>query len=524
MDLKPNAASYSRAAHLRWVRGDVAGAERIMREAIDSTAPGRQSEPRAWVLERRGDDLLASRRLRRRRRGVRPRARVHGRLPAGARGQGARSSRQRATAAGAASLLERAYAKSPLVETAWLLGDARALARRRRAGARRPMTSSSATGAASTRARSRSSSRPRGATPPKRSTSPSESERPATTRTPKTRTPGPSTGAVASPSARRASDAATRWGTPDARLIYHAGAIRVAQGDVAGRSPARRASARAQPEDSTSRRSRRLERLLGRHRWLALSRAARGSRSPPVSRDRRGACTSRRRASASAHAVGLSRGTYVVHGRDVSVTRDPRARRRRVVRFAERPRRRRSCLERRRAVRRDGGRASSTRHRTGPRCSRSTRAPAGRHARRDRRGVRGRPAVRPPPRRARRVRCRGRRRRRRRLDRASTISIEVRAGGLLQRTTAATSPEGAPSDRPPSGGALARAASFVRMGVEHILTGYDHLLFLLGLVLASRGVRPLLAVVTAFTVGHSISLACVGARASGPARPPSSSR
>lgn len=58
-----------------------------------------------------------------------------------------------------------------------------------------------------------------------------------------------------------------------------------------------------------------------------------------------------------------------------------------------------------------------------------------------------------------------------------------------------------------SGGTLARAASFVRMGLEHILTGYDHLLFLLGLVLASRGARSLLAVVTAFTAGHSIPLA-----------------
>ena len=61
--------------------------------------------------------------------------------------------------------------------------------------------------------------------------------------------------------------------------------------------------------------------------------------------------------------------------------------------------------------------------------------------------------------------------------------------------------------RTSSAEALAHAASFVRMGVEHILTGYDHLLFLLGLVLASRGVRALLAVVTAFTAGHSISLA-----------------
>ena len=66
---------------------------------------------------------------------------------------------------------------------------------------------------------------------------------------------------------------------------------------------------------------------------------------------------------------------------------------------------------------------------------------------------------------------------------------------------------GASAREASSGAAFERAAWFVRMGLEHILTGYDHLLFLLGLVLASRGVRALLAVVTAFTVGHSISLA-----------------
>jgi hydrogenase/urease accessory protein HupE len=56
---------------------------------------------------------------------------------------------------------------------------------------------------------------------------------------------------------------------------------------------------------------------------------------------------------------------------------------------------------------------------------------------------------------------------------------------------------------------------FVRAGVLHILTGPDHLLFLLGLVLLPREVeasrreriKALVFVLTAFTVGHSISLA-----------------
>ena len=58
-------------------------------------------------------------------------------------------------------------------------------------------------------------------------------------------------------------------------------------------------------------------------------------------------------------------------------------------------------------------------------------------------------------------------------------------------------------DHETSGGAW----SFFKMGIEHILTGYDHLVFLLGLVLARGRVRQLVGVVTAFTVAHSITLA-----------------
>lgn len=49
--------------------------------------------------------------------------------------------------------------------------------------------------------------------------------------------------------------------------------------------------------------------------------------------------------------------------------------------------------------------------------------------------------------------------------------------------------------------------SMVWMGVEHILTGPDHLLFLFGLILVRGRLKSILAVVTAFTVGHSITLA-----------------
>jgi hydrogenase/urease accessory protein HupE len=55
--------------------------------------------------------------------------------------------------------------------------------------------------------------------------------------------------------------------------------------------------------------------------------------------------------------------------------------------------------------------------------------------------------------------------------------------------------------------AWATAASFVRLGVEHIFTGYDHILFLFGLLLIGRGLRNLVAIVTSFTVAHSATLA-----------------
>jgi hydrogenase/urease accessory protein HupE len=48
---------------------------------------------------------------------------------------------------------------------------------------------------------------------------------------------------------------------------------------------------------------------------------------------------------------------------------------------------------------------------------------------------------------------------------------------------------------------------YARLGVEHILTGVDHLLFLLGLLVACRRFRTVAAIVTCFTVAHSVTLA-----------------
>jgi hydrogenase/urease accessory protein HupE len=51
------------------------------------------------------------------------------------------------------------------------------------------------------------------------------------------------------------------------------------------------------------------------------------------------------------------------------------------------------------------------------------------------------------------------------------------------------------------------AAAYLKLGIEHILTGVDHLLFVFGLLLLVRKPKPLLGTITAFTAAHSTTLA-----------------
>jgi hypothetical protein len=53
------------------------------------------------------------------------------------------------------------------------------------------------------------------------------------------------------------------------------------------------------------------------------------------------------------------------------------------------------------------------------------------------------------------------------------------------------------------------AATYTRLGIEHILLGIDHLLFVASLMMIVRGWRMLVQTVTAFTLAHSITLALV---------------
>ena len=62
-------------------------------------------------------------------------------------------------------------------------------------------------------------------------------------------------------------------------------------------------------------------------------------------------------------------------------------------------------------------------------------------------------------------------------------------------------------DRPAS--AARTAWNFLELGIRHILSGFDHLVFVAGLLLAARTPRGLAAALTAFTAAHSVSLALV---------------
>jgi hypothetical protein len=63
---------------------------------------------------------------------------------------------------------------------------------------------------------------------------------------------------------------------------------------------------------------------------------------------------------------------------------------------------------------------------------------------------------------------------------------------------------------PPSAEAASPAVSgalgFFRLGIEHILTGFDHILFLFALMLRGGPIGSLIAIVTAFTFAHSLTL------------------
>jgi hypothetical protein len=58
----------------------------------------------------------------------------------------------------------------------------------------------------------------------------------------------------------------------------------------------------------------------------------------------------------------------------------------------------------------------------------------------------------------------------------------------------------------PQAGIVARSAQFLKLGVLHIFTGYDHIAFLIGLLITGGRLFGLVQIVTAFTLAHSLTL------------------
>lgn len=241
MALKPSLPAYARASYLLWLQGRTEPALEAARRAIDA-AGGADPEPRAWMIVQaamifwhRGDAEGATAGF------DRALAALPG-YPQALVGK-ARVALARGDAPGAVALLDEAWRTSPHAETAWLLGDARSAAgdlagaraayseveRLGRAGDGRVLAAFLATRGERVWEALRLAEEQRRVRPDIYS---DDAYAWALYRA----------GRLAE--ARAASDRALRLGTPDARLLYHAGAIRIAGGDRAGgRALVRRALA-----------------------------------------------------------------------------------------------------------------------------------------------------------------------------------------------------------------------------------------------------------------------------------------
>jgi len=81
--------------------------------------------------------------------------------------------------------------------------------------------------------------------------------------------------------------------------------------------------------------------------------------------------------------------------------------------------------------------------------------------------------------------------------------VQLADGRVVNRVLRASAPELVVPEREST---LAVMRGYTRLGVEHILTGTDHLLFVFGLMMLVATTRSLIATITAFTLGHSITL------------------
>jgi tetratricopeptide (TPR) repeat protein len=229
VDLKPNLVSYGRAAYLRWLTGDVAGAKTAYAAAIGAGRGGRDKEPLAWMVVQAAMVFWHEGDLEGAETGFDQALSLMPDYPPALAGKG-RCRLARGDASAAIGLLSRAQARQPLVETTWLLGDAR-----RSAG--------DAAGAEKEYARVVRDARQSDPLMLGYFQAVQNRDLPEALRALEGEHRARSgtyvedayawalyrAGRLAE--ARAASDRASAHGTPDARLLYHAGAIRLAQGE-----------------------------------------------------------------------------------------------------------------------------------------------------------------------------------------------------------------------------------------------------------------------------------------------------
>jgi len=93
------------------------------------------------------------------------------------------------------------------------------------------------------------------------------------------------------------------------------------------------------------------------------------------------------------------------------------------------------------------------------------------------------------------------------LERSRTdviVRVEFRDG---RRWSTVLSPAESDVIIPPRSGRLELAGDYAVVGFEHVISGPDHLLFVLGLLLLISSTRLRIGTISAFTLGHSITLA-----------------
>ncbi len=233
VDVKPNLPSYIRASYLEWLHGDTGAALESARAAVDSGKDPKDPEPRCWALVQAAMIFWHQGDLPGADAGFQGALKECPDYPPSLVGRG-RVALAKGEPARAVDLLANAYKQSPLVETAWLLGDARQGAGDAK-GAEEAYALAVKTGRTSdlrtvalffaTKDREHDEA-----------VRLAQEER-------KNRDDIYTEDALAwalyragkIPEARAASEKAIALGTPDARLLYHAGAIKLAAGDkVAG--------------------------------------------------------------------------------------------------------------------------------------------------------------------------------------------------------------------------------------------------------------------------------------------------